>query len=60
MRSIRTIQCLTDDENHSTIAKINPNYLSVACIYYYFFIVSYFNECFIEDGCKYMNFNHFT
>ena len=30
-------------------------------MYYIFIIqVSYFNECFIEDGCKFMNFNHFT
>ncbi|CAD8084841.1 unnamed protein product [Paramecium sonneborni] len=52
IRSIRSLQSLTDDENHSIIAKVNPAYLKIA--------FSYLSKCFDEDQLKYCNFNHLT
>ncbi|CAD8180000.1 unnamed protein product [Paramecium octaurelia] len=52
IRSIRSLQSLTDDENHSIIAKVNPAYLKIA--------FSYLSQCINEDQLKYCNFNHLT
>ncbi|CAD8079041.1 unnamed protein product [Paramecium sonneborni] len=52
IRSIRSLQSLTDEENHQIIAKVNPAYLQIA--------FSYLSECFNEDHLKNCNFNHLT
>ncbi|CAK71865.1 unnamed protein product (macronuclear) [Paramecium tetraurelia] len=52
IRSIRSLQSLTDEENHQIIAKVNPSYLQIA--------FSYLSECLNEDNLKNCNFNHLT
>ncbi|CAD8062638.1 unnamed protein product [Paramecium primaurelia] len=52
IRSIRSLQSLTDEENHQIIAKVNPAYLQIA--------FSYLAECINEDHLKNCNFNHLT
>ena len=31
IRSIRTLQCLTEEQNYQTISKVNPKFLFIAC-----------------------------